>query len=303
MRGWALTGWLVVCAVAVAAVAGFARADTGVLPDTEALPWTDPDHLSPLEQLANGIATTIAGRAVRVYCDGDNDWATLAANEGFDPEQFSSWVVYYYDPDDNTVYEDADIAHMPPRICRSLWTYGKAALKPTKCPTTVEQTKTVVTTIRVAKRVRVRVKVAGKWKYVIRTVRVPRKVTRRVTTEVDGPPAPCYEDGILNPGAPAEYFDDVRALFELGRDAALMGDLRQGVPDDPGVFEPHSTCAGLQKIPLIAQRFGATADDAQSIAQYADASIYARWAGSPFWSADCHENGPLDQTPGDGVWP
>ena len=89
MRGWALTGWLVVCAVAVAAVAGFARADTGVLPDTEALPWTDPDHLSPLEQLANGIATTIAGRAVRVYCDGDNDWATLAANEGFDPEQFS----------------------------------------------------------------------------------------------------------------------------------------------------------------------------------------------------------------------
>src|SRR5580765_3216923 len=171
MRGWALTGWLVVCAVAVAAVAGFARADTGVLPDTEALPWTDPDHLSPLEQLANGIATTIAGRAVRVYCDGDNDWATLAANEGFDPEQFSSWVVYYYDPDDNTVYEDADIAHMPPRICRSLWAYGKAALKPTKCPTTVEQTKTVVTTIRVAKRVRVRVKVAGKWKYVIRTVR------------------------------------------------------------------------------------------------------------------------------------
>jgi hypothetical protein len=289
--------------LAVAAGAVGSGSDTAPLPNTDSLPWTDPNHLSPLEQLANGIGSTIAGRAVRLYCDGDNDWATLAAKEGFDPDVFSSWVVYHYKPTDNTVFEDANIAHMPPRICRSLWNYGKAAQKPTKCPTVVQRTKTVVTTVRVAKRMRVRVKVAGKWKYVWRTVRVSKRVKKAVTQAVEGPPAPCYDAGILKPSAPGEYFADVRSLFELAIDSALMGDLRQGVPNDPGLFDRRSTCVGLQKLPLVARRFGATADDGQSIAAFVDDMIYARWQGSSSWSADCRENGLLDLTPYDGVWP
>ena len=287
----------------VAAGAVGSASDTAPLPNTDSLPWTNPNHLSPLEQLANGVGSTIAGRAVRLYCDGDNDWATLAANQGFDPDAFSSWVVYYYNPTDNSVFEDANIAHMPPRICRNLWNYGKAAQKPTTCPTVVEQTKTVTTTVRVAKRMRVRVKVGGKWKYVSRTVRVPKKVKKTITQEVDGPPAPCYDTGILKPSAPGEYFADVRSLFELAIDSAQMGDLRQGVPNDTALFDRHSTCVGLQKLPYVAQRFGATADDGRSIAAFVDEMIYARWEGSSSWSADCRENGPLDLTPGDGVWP
>ena len=41
---------------------------------------------------------------------------------------------------------------------------------------------------------------------------------------------------------------------------------------------------------------------------YAADVIYPRhkgvtFNGQPYWSPDCYENGPLDLTPGDGVWP
>jgi hypothetical protein len=82
---------------AIASIAAIAAApalaDSPVLPQTDALPWTDPNHLSPLERLANQVASKIAERPVQVYCDGANDWARLAAEQGFDPNTFSSWVV------------------------------------------------------------------------------------------------------------------------------------------------------------------------------------------------------------------
>jgi hypothetical protein len=72
--------------------------------------------------------------------------------------------------------------------------------------------------------------------------------------------------------------------------------------------ETDANCYGLQWVPCVAQQFGATPDDALAIAKYAYDVLYPRYQGithngSPYWSADCHQDGPLDLTPGDGVWP
>jgi hypothetical protein len=286
--------------VAVAAAPAFA--DTPALPQTDALPWTDANHLSPLEQLANQVASKIAQRPVRVYCDGANDWAHLAAEQGFDPATFSTWVVYWYYSDTRTISRDSDIAHLSTPICRDLWQFGMAAVKPTKCPTVIRQTKSVVSTIRVAKKVRARVKVKGKWKTLIKTIHVPKKVTHQVTQEVPGAPAPCYSGTSLAATAPRNYADYAWALMQLGRDSIYMHDFRVGVSID-GPFEVRSNCLGIEEIPEIAVQFGATPDDAHSIASYAYNVIYARWAGQPYWSADCRANGPLDTSPGDGIFP
>jgi hypothetical protein len=297
-----LVGRVVAIASAAAIAAAPAFADSPVLPQTEALPWTDPNHLSPLEQLANRVASKIAQRPVRVYCDGANDWAQLAAQQGFDPNAFSTWVAYWYYGDTRTISRDSDIAHISPRVCRDLWRYGMAAVKPTKCPTVTRQTKTVVRTITVTRKVRGRVKVKGKWKTAIKTIRVPKKVTRQVTQDVPGAPAPCYSGTSLAAGTPADYPDYVWALMQLGRDSIYMHDFRVGVPAD-GPFDIRADCLGIEAIPDIAAQFGATADDAHSIASYAYNVFYASWRGQPFWSADCRENGRLDTSPGDGTFP
>ena len=291
-----------VIAVAVASAAASAFADTPALPQTDALPWTDSNHLSPLEQLANQVASKIAQRPVRVYCDGENDWARLAAEQGFDPNAVSTWVVYWYYSDTRTISRDSDIAHVSPRVCRDLWQFGMAAVKPTKCPTVTRQTKTVVTTIKVPKKVKTRVKVKGKWKIVTKTIRVSKQVTRQVTRDVAGPPAPCYSGASLAASARGNYADYVYALMQLGAASIYMHDFRVGVSID-GPFAIRGNCLGIEAIPEIAVQFGATSDDAHAIASYAYNVFYARWKGQPYWSADCRENGPLDISPGDGTFP
>jgi hypothetical protein len=286
--------------VAIAAAPAFA--DTPVLPQTDALPWTDPNHLSPLEQLANTIASKIVQRPVRVYCDGENDWAHLAAEQGFDPNAFSSWVVFWNFSDTRTISRDSDIAHISPRVCRDLWRYGMAAVKPTKCPTVTHQTTKVVRTIVVTKKVKARVKVKGKWKTVIKTIRVPKKVTHQVTQDVPGAPAPCYSGASLAPGTPPNYADYVGALMQLGRASIYMHDFRIGVPID-GPFDMRANCLGIEMIPDIAVQFGATPDDAHSIASYAYNVFYSSSRAQPYWTADCRENGRLDISPGDGTFP
>jgi hypothetical protein len=296
---------LVTAAVAIATVgtvASPAAADTGVIPQSDALPWTDPAHQSPLEQLMNRIASNIAQRPVRIYCDGENDWARLAADNGFDASAYNSWVIYRYSESSRTFSESSDVAHIRPEMCRLLWRYAMATEKPTKCATVIEQTKKVVTTIKVAKKVRTRVKVRGKWKVVTKTVRVPKKVTKQVTQEVPGPPEPCYTGIFIDPAAPPEYPDIAFALMELGRDAVYLLEFQVGRSIDTP-WEVRARCLSMQLVPWIATQFGATLDDGRAIASYAYNVFYQSWQTYSFWSPDCAENGSLDVSPRDGVWP
>ncbi len=130
------------CAVCVPAVAD---ADTPVLPTSDSLPWTDPAHHSPLEELATSVASRIAQRSVRVYCDGETDWEALGAAREFDPNGVAGLVdtPHYYYPATRTFVDSADIAHLSPEACQFLWQYGMASAKQTKCPTMLTQEKTV----------------------------------------------------------------------------------------------------------------------------------------------------------------
>jgi hypothetical protein len=58
--------------MAAFAVAGIARPDTAVIP--AAAPAAGASSLTPLEQVASQIASTIAGRPVSVRCEGDTGW-------------------------------------------------------------------------------------------------------------------------------------------------------------------------------------------------------------------------------------
>jgi hypothetical protein len=298
-----------VALVCIGGVPSLASADTPVLPTTDSLPWTDPTHHSPLEDLATSIASRIAQRSVRVYCDGETDWEALGASREFDPNGVSGFVdpPHYYYPSSRTFYDSADITHLSPGACRVLWQYGMASAKPTKCPTVVTQEQTVVRTVYVTKKVKVRVKVKGKWVTRTKTVRVPKHVSGQVPVSVDGPPAPCYRNGALAASASADYRQYVFALQVLAHESIHLLDMGSGGKIDLP-FEVRAECLGMQWLPTVATSFGATVDDARAIAEYYYAVIYPTRQGLtngsyPYWSADCRQDGPLDLSPGDGIWP
>lgn len=286
-----------------------ARADTPVLPQGDSLPWTDPAHHTPLEDLASSIASRIAQRSVRVYCDGETDWESLGSSREFEPSGVAGFVdpPHYYWPDTRTFYDSSDITHLSPFACQYLWHYGMAAEKQTKCPTVTTQTKTVVRTVPALKKVKVRVKVNGKWVVRTKTVKTTKKVTEEITENVAGPPAPCYVNGVLASIIPSDYRSYVQALLVLAHESIHLYDFRSGGPIDLP-FEIRAECFGIQRLPMVAADFGTTPDDARAIADYAYTEIYPSYqgvshAGYPYWSADCRQDGPLDLSPGDGVWP
>ena len=73
----------------------------------------------------------------------------------------------------------------------------------------------------------------------------------------------------------------------------------------PQLAESRAHCLGMQIIARVAVALGASADDAESMTRYFLERVYPlRKAENPdYWSPDCKADGPLDQTPDDGVWP
>lgn len=307
----------VLLAVAVAALAAFlsgqVRADAPVLPTTDSLPWTDPAHQSALEVLDSQIASEIAKRPVRSYCNGENDWNALGASREFDPNGIGGFVdpPHYYYPTSRIFYDSSVNEQLSPRACWYLWQYGMAATKPTKCQTFTTQTATIQETVtyteNVRRRVKVRVKVKGRWvtrwRSVTQKVTKTKQVPKTITTQVPGPPVPCY--GLAN-AAPAvgwaEYDKYAMGMLVLAHESVHLYDLTAGRPIDLP-FEARAECFGMQWLVYVATKLGAAADDARSIATYVLEKIYPRYQGTRYWSADCRQDGPLDLSPGDGVWP
>ena len=97
------------------------------------------------------------------------------------------------------------------------------------------------------------------------------------------------------------------ALQVLAHELIHLYDFRSGGPIDQP-FEIRAECQGMQWLTRVATSLGTTADDAQAIANYYHTVIYPTRktlanGPYPYWSADCHHDGPLDVSPGDGVWP
>lgn len=66
--------------------------------------------------------------------------------------------------------------------------------------------------------------------------------------------------------------------------------------------EAKTECESMQTLVPVAEQLGATPEQARALAVRYAADVYPRMPDS-YTSPDCEEDGPWDQTPGDGVWP
>lgn len=283
-------------------------ADTAVLPQDLRLPWTDPAHQGPLEQLLAPIASKLVGRPVAVRCEGDFDWNTLATQGKFDPATELGYVragSYYVAT--NEYVSSATMMELSPSVCSHLQRFAQAAVKPTKCQAT--ETKTVnVTRQRLVTRYRV-VKLTKPTRVNGRLLkpgvrRVPYQVkvpyTTTETQDVLAPPAPCFTGELhtetTTPGVcwqvpdrsgtrektcyrvtaekPVDTYwrdfgDYARAMITVAHEAVHLQQVKAGaVRPADAIVESQAMCSGMQWLADIAVALGDTPDDAQAIATY-----------------------------------
>ena len=296
-----------------------ARADTVTLPPGSGLPWTDPQHQGPLEQLAGRIATRIAGRPVTIRCEGDTDWLKLTTDRGVDPTVELGYVgVDVYSRGGRvTNVVPAAFAELSPGTCAALQAFALADPKPTTCQPPVAVTSTVLRPQRVATRVKVDLgpdpKRPRKRRTVTRTVWKTIQVPTTVSSQQPGPSVPCFVSGLdgsaprfaidLSRAAVRAYEDTTEAILTLAHEAVHLGGAVGGATTtglsygDP-LAEARAECSGMQWMAYVAQQLGGGAADAIAISQ-----LQARWLypqrnlpGSQgvYWSADCVAGGALD---------
>jgi hypothetical protein len=183
---------LAVSAALLACCAGVARADLATVADDGSQPWDGGTAVTtPIEALAGRIASSIAGRAVSVRCESDEDWASLTE------PSFLGFVSFWGS-------RPGDVAELSPAVCSSLESFALATTKPTKCSRSVRVART---TVRVVRRRRVRV------------------TSYAVAAQ---PPAPCFAGGRQLTGDQAfwnDYFEYAEAIQTLAHESIhLRGD-------------------------------------------------------------------------------
>jgi hypothetical protein len=302
--------------MALAVGASSAAADTATLPAGIGLPWTDPNHQSPLENLLAPIASTIANRQVTVHCEGDYDWATLVHQSGLDPAAELGYVTAWFWPN-GTIANVESFTELSPTVCLALQQFAQGATKPSKCTTSLTTTTTelVLVTHRVAYKVRIWKTVNGVRKRILvtRHKTVSEYVKQTSTTTTQSPLAPCYDGTVHNPDNTAywnDYFRYAQALLALAHESIHLGGyvggvlpsgVQAGYPD----AEARANCFGMQWMPYVAQQLGATPDDALDIARYFYRYFYPRYnspSTAAYWSPDCRPGGALDIHLGPNIW-
>ncbi len=292
---------LLVLALAVLASVPAAWADTVTIPSTAGLPWSDPNHKGPLELLASQIASTIAGRAVSLHCEGENDWNTLVTQRSLPSTQLA-YIEAFYNPATNTFWSGADTGEFSPTECGNLQDFALAASKPTRCE--AQEQKLVYRTVRrkVSVPIRRKGRIVGH-----RTVWRTRKVPKYVT--VQGPPIPCYKGAqMFAADMPSSYWDAYAlyavAIHVLAAESIVFKQVTGGAPVLSGaVANAQAECAGMQWMPYVAEQLGDAPDDAQAIAVYYLDYIYP-YRPAESQSPDCVPGGALDVRPaGTTAWP
>jgi hypothetical protein len=295
----ATLGCALLAAAAVSAAA--IHADTAPIPDSPDLPWTNPQHTSGLEVLLSGIASTIAGRAVTVRCEGDTDWRVLVARQGGDPAAELGFVGIAYDAQ-GRLTSLATVAELAGQsVCLPLKAFAVAVTKPTKCRS--------ASFVAVTEKVPTRVLVHGK---LVRRV-IARRVVRLGPYES---PTPCYPPDGRVQAVDATFWEDydayATAILTLAHESIHLGGtvglrLANGTVRGDPLAEAKAQCWGMQWMPYVAEQLGDSAADAQAIATYwwdRDYPRYEQLAGGQYWSADCRSGGALDlHLPGATAWP
>jgi hypothetical protein len=276
---------MAVVAALFACAAGVARADIAVIANDGTTPFDGGvTTTSPLEQIAGSIASAIAGHPVAVRCENDTDWAVLAGSHRFLPQQVLGFVAF-------SGSVPAGFTELSPDVCRSLQAFASATTKPTKCATAKSELVTKLTTVREKIVKRAKGKTVVTWH--------TRTVPQTTLVNVLQPAGACFLAGRqLKDDGPFwdNFFSTIEALQTLVHESIhLKGD----------DVEAEAECYGMQSLAYAAQQLGDTADDAAAIASYYVTRLYpSRQSQSPqYWSAECKQDGALDLTPHDGLWP
>jgi hypothetical protein len=218
--------------------------------DDPTLPWVGgPAVVTPFEQYAGQLASAVVGRPVQVSCNGANDWSVLAGQQRFDAVTVWGFVVFDYDPSTGT-YRPQDSMQLSEAASWYLDQYWQAPAsdKGKTCRVGTHVTFTSrTTTLKVTKRVKVR----GKW----RTTVVSLRQTTQVPVEV-----PTF-------GLCPDYRNRVFALQTLSHESQHLA----GIQDE-----------------ATAERFGATADQALQMAgdYYRDFYLVER-PGTTYYLPTC----------------
>lgn len=258
------------CALVLAAVAAGAAQAEGERP----LPWEGGATVeTEAERLFGQAASEIAGRPVQVRCNGETDWAQLAAERGFPPGVTNGYVQF-----------GTDFAELSPVVCAFLDRYAYAGTKPSYWCT---RTTTVTELVQKQKRVRVRKPLLKNGRPVLRKGKpVLVWTTRIVTTKV--PQKRERTETVKCEGAD-EWWWYPYSLLTLAHESYHLWGVRN---------EAETDCYGLQALARTAARLGASEQEAKTASEYA-------WTGfrSGYWPPECRSGGALDLTPGDAVWP
>jgi hypothetical protein len=252
-----------------------ASADTRVIASRPASPWSDPNHETPLERLASGIASTIAKRPVRVQCNAPDVWDAHARADGFDAGEVWGFV------SSPGLYaglgfwtESATHAELSPLSCERLSRFASAATKPTKCAL-------VSTAAQSSQRRPLRF--------------VPCFGGTRAGTRIAAPR-----------GGWQRYAEHVVALQTLAHEAVHLRSFTAGNPVvSLAEEESRAECVGMQLTPVVATSLGASPNDARAMARWYWKTVYPthKTANTEYWSPECRPGGALDETPGDRLWP
>lgn len=224
------------------------------------LPWAGGTASeSAFERYAGQVASEIARRPVRVICNGASDWGHLAVQQRFDPVVVWGYVLFNTE---GTELRPVDYMHLSEQACWYLDEFWGAPteLKGKACRIATRiEFKPQKTRQRVVKRV----KVKGRW------VRKATWVEKTVQVPVETP-----EYGVC-----ADYVYRVFALQTLGHESMHL----LGLHD-----EAQAECQGMQKIRWLAQRFGATPEQAKQMAgdYYRDFYVVKR-PGTPYFLPGC----------------
>jgi hypothetical protein len=246
-----------------------------------ALPWASgAAEQSPFEIIASRIAGGIAQRSdVEARCEGETEWATLAADRHHDSAELLGYVQFTYEPEDGGfALRPGALAELSPRAC---WNASEYAKNPN--PTCQTGTERQARRRWVQRPVRTRelVRRGGRW--VKKSSWAKRRVRLTTYTTV-----PVY-------GACPPSRDTVIGIWTLAHEAVHLS----GV-----VAEDTTDCYGLQWIPWAAMQLGASAEYAKTIGAKAWSLYQAERPLVPaYYSTECREDGALDRSPGDGVWP
>jgi len=299
-------------ALVAALTAPAALADSAPIPNDGSLPWSDPNHQTPVEVLGGKIASVIANRAVTVRCLNETDWSAELGRLGAPPDL--AGVVGAQWHEDGSLAGIDSYTELSPNTCLALQRFAAASSKPTKCSPLVAHSTTTYKTVRV--RATVRVRVNGKWQS--RTVWRTRKVKTTIVRQIPGPLQPCY----VNKKAPRampdafwkSYSSSANAILTLAHESihlagAVGGVLANGLRVGDPQAEARAECSGMQWMPWVATQLGDSWDDGYAIAAYFYDVMYpgmqgAESNGLPYWSPDCVPGGALDIRPaGEPRWP